>query len=985
MGHLKGLVSVVVAIVFAASLVPTASAAPLQPSGTDSSASAGQSEPNSDNITIASSGQASSTEPNTASDLATSSKQDLGDSSNTNAAVSSASSNQNAAVADEASGETALTAASSDSQIYTIRWSQVPHSTQVNISLPNCKFLQDTNRADRVVIEATMNYGDVITRDIKADKELTDFVGDDPSVAIDFTTYGKFKMTVSFYEGDEFVADADAQTVGVTSNQYNIAPVSATLPVAFFSLSMWDSSDTTGHAGDIRHDADGNIIPTILMMERPASFNWSQLPDGVYSLPYLTKEEAETQPSDFNAASDKFRADAPAMQAYIHDLYEMDPSSEFNLYMVDYYLGLIQSCIYANNIPESQYTITVLSDGSGSYSIFKNTYTGSSVDENNAIEQKLEGEWKTAKQDAYSTGVVDADFCLWNNSYLYAVLNCETNIQWWLARPALLTTANDGNAFGKLVQADSKVKRVNIGSKLTNLKNQGADSVTAFKALYNFNDSYFAAAQSANKKVMLFLGTTVGSENGSFPDYAKFVMSKYGDEYAYYYKGHPGSPTEFYPSKQQELSSLGITDVDSSIPAELIIFFNPGIYLSGYTSSTYASVTDSQMDKVLFRETKEAAQTDGNNVSMMDCFVSDASNSTDANLKQLIDSGRGKYLVQFSDTILASADYSFALWDSTSSTLSYYKTNSDGSYTFVRSGDKGFTGSQPGSGAYTITGLASSNSVDIAAASLDDSANVQMWGNNTTPAQRFYLAQDTDGYYTITNINSGKALDVADAGADPGTNVQQYESNGTDAQKWQLNSCGDGTYNLVSKCNGLCLDVADDDLEYGANVQVYTGNGTNAQKFKLNAMSETVKSGTYSICSGVSGDSSKVLDICGGSLLDGAFSQIYSSNKTNAQIFNLSYDATTGYYAIENKGSMKMLDVAGGSTDIGANVWQYESNSTNAQKWTIVSGSGNSYGVYSALGGGCLDVSGGLSTDGAQVQIWSPNGTDAQAWNFNAA
>ena len=66
--------------------------------------------------------------------------------------------------------------------------------------------------------------------------------------------------------------------------------------------------------------------------------------------------------------------------------------------------------------------------------------------------------------------------------------------------------------------------------------------------------------------------------------------SIYGDDYLYYYKGHPNTPAGMYPQKQEQLDRLGLTDVDSSVAAELILFFNPEIGLSGYVSSTYLSL-----------------------------------------------------------------------------------------------------------------------------------------------------------------------------------------------------------------------------------------------------------------------------------------------------------------------------------------------------------------------------------------------------------
>ncbi len=85
-------------------------------------------------------------------------------------------------------------------------------------------------------------------------------------------------------------------------------------------------------------------------------------------------------------------------------------------------------------------------------------------------------------------------------------------------------------------------------------------------------------------------GTYVSYEQ-NFDDYANLTEVIYGDDYLYYYKGHPNTPTGMYPQKQEQLDRLGITDVDSSVAAELILFFNPEIGLSGYGSSTYNSAS----------------------------------------------------------------------------------------------------------------------------------------------------------------------------------------------------------------------------------------------------------------------------------------------------------------------------------------------------------------------------------------------------------
>ena len=81
---------------------------------------------------------------------------------------------------------------------------------------------------------------------------------------------------------------------------------------------------------------------------------------------------------------------------------ELDPSSHINLYCVDYYAGLIQRVIYANKIPDSQYKIVLMSDGSYSYSEFTSSYNSK---DNSAKNLQLISAWNTAKGSVEKVGV----------------------------------------------------------------------------------------------------------------------------------------------------------------------------------------------------------------------------------------------------------------------------------------------------------------------------------------------------------------------------------------------------------------------------------------------------------------------------------------------------------------------------------------------------------------------------------------------------
>lgn len=126
----------------------------------------------------------------------------------------------------------------------------------------------------------------------------------------------------------------------------------------------------------------------------------------------------------------------------------------------------------------------------------------------------------------------------------------------------------------------------------------------------------------------------------------------------------------------------------------------------------------------------------------------------------------------------------------------------------------------------------------------------------------------------------------------------------------------------------------------------------------------------------------KVLDICGGNVANGANSQLYASNGTEAQRFRFVKNSD-GTYVIYTAVGCRALDVAGAGSANGTNVQQYDPNHTKAQHWTVTSnGDGTVTFSPSCAVNKSLDVSGGSQQNGANVQIYEKNGTNAQKWTL---
>lgn len=140
--------------------------------------------------------------------------------------------------------------------------------------------------------------------------------------------------------------------------------------------------------------------------------------------------------------------------------------------------------------------------------------------------------------------------------------------------------------------------------------------------------------------------------------------------------------------------------------------------------------------------------------------------------------------------------------------------------------------------------------------------------------------------------------------------------------------------------------------------------------------------GLYTFGSSVNGNF--VLDVPGGTASAGRKLQLYSGNKTNAQVWRVSHDQN-GFVVIASvKGCT--LDVPGGSASNRNPVQLWSDNGTLAQRWVAIKEVDGSYTFISALNQSfAIDVGGGVAANGSAVQLYEANGTAAQRWVLTPA
>ena len=183
--------------------------------------------------------------------------------------------------------------------------------------------------------------------------------------------------------------------------------------------------------------------------------------------------------------------------------------------------------------------------------------------------------------------------------YVYIILKEEKNTFWWLTKIKGIFAPNNPEALHELLnnknilEKDTKNLFISLGDEQKEI----------IKNLFSLNSNYFEEAYKKNKSIMVVVGTNSNLE-GNLVDYCITTELYYKDDYIYYYKAHPETPIENDKAKIERLKKINITYVDSNIPLEMIMYYNPNISCSGYYSSSFIEV-DKKKLKALFEQYKK--------------------------------------------------------------------------------------------------------------------------------------------------------------------------------------------------------------------------------------------------------------------------------------------------------------------------------------------------------------------------------------------
>lgn len=114
-------------------------------------------------------------------------------------------------------------------------------------------------------------------------------------------------------------------------------------------------------------------------------------------------------------------------------------------------------------------------------------------------------------------------------------------------------------------------------------------------------------------------------------------------------------------------------------------------------------------------------------------------------------------------------------------------------------------------------------------------SNVVMQSASWLTTKGWTFVRNLDHSYTLIPLsNKGKALDISSGSDKNGANVQIYNQNNSRAQKFIVVSKGSGRYTLMPEISTTrVIDVAGNSSKENTNVDLYAANNTKAQLFTI--------------------------------------------------------------------------------------------------------------------------------------------------------
>lgn len=132
---------------------------------------------------------------------------------------------------------------------------------------------------------------------------------------------------------------------------------------------------------------------------------------------------------------------------------------------------------------------------------------------------------------------------------------------------------------------------------------------------------------------------------------------------------------------------------------------------------------------------------------------------------------------------------------------------------------------------YSIKSSKSNKLLDVRNASMETGANVIVWTDTKSDAQRWIVTHVGNGLYTLANVASGKLLHTSTPTHDS-VKIDQYDDTGNADVKWIIIKAHNGVYNLRSAANpDYSISLPEENLADGTKVGLNKAKNISSQKW----------------------------------------------------------------------------------------------------------------------------------------------------------
>jgi len=556
----------------------------------------------------------------------------------------------------------------------------------VTVTLPKLLALKQ-NKITKVKVTLQMKNGKKVMKARSKVIQISDIDEMTKSFNINAPAYGRYSVIVKYYKKSKLKKKVKIAKLGVIAEEYNIAVLNGTFGPLYFSMSLLGAEDSSNPGVKVNTTTtDGDPIPTIISLSRYYMYNWKAVPENTMSNPLMKSYKS----GSFT------KGKINGMAKYAKMLKSLNSNSKFHFYFTDNCIFALDKIVYMNKFKDSQFDAVLLTDGTESPYDFNEVYNNNSakstyksmVDEfTTMITMHRKGKgfsYKSLDKYRKNLGARALSF------YTYAATSRD-NVSWWVSRKNGTFLCPDDDF---LTAAKGQMIEMGLNRMLVDLGNKG--TAENLKELFRLDQDMFADAEKNNKIPLVIMGTRVDLEE-DFEPFEAYIVKAYSEDYEIYYKGHPASPTKLHPEKQKQLDKYGIHDVESSIPAELILFYYEDLMVAGESKSTLnQSYKDGHCKAYKGARLESVPMPDEQYfLHRFESYFTKVTSSYEDNIKTLCRTDGTCFLIEFSKTV-QDVPYDIAIYDYTKKTIKYYKLDEEtGQYFEVDQNGNSLAPAQP--------------------------------------------------------------------------------------------------------------------------------------------------------------------------------------------------------------------------------------------------------------------------------------------------